>query len=186
MRVPKSTLEMRGFNPSEGHELVRLQVVWSSQGSGRVEDVFANYYPSDRRAEAYLGRLDHGVQFTVVSAERYDYLDFVKDFEESKPLNLANVKLGVDGEAIWMDVDGRRIVLSECLLNTFGSMVNLRGKLGNGKPEIKFEYDGKSAAARFKGRPLIEYVQVQGDELEIKYAQSRAEKHFYRVNLKGC
>lgn len=186
MRVPKSTLEMRGFNPGEGRELVRLEVVWSLLGGERTEDVFANYYPGDRRAEVYLGRLDHeGGQFRIVCAKRYGFADFIKDFGERKPLNLQNVNIGMDGDLVWMDVDGRRIVLSECLLNTFGSMVNLRGKLGKSEPEIKFEYDGKSALARFKGRPLIEFMQVQGDELEIRYAQSKNEKHVYRTNLKS-
>ena len=96
-----------------------------------------------------------------------------------------NVALGTGNGAVWMEVDGRKLDFVDCMLNTFGSMVNLRGKLGTLGPDIKFEYDGRSVVARFKGRPVIELMQVQGDELEIRYAQSKDEKHVYRTNLKS-
>ena len=186
MKVPKSTLEARGFVPGEGRELVKLLVSWSSEDRERLEDVFANYYPGDRRAEVYLGKVGNGEsEFRLVGATRYAYADFVKDFGNNRPLSLVNMNLGVNDGAVWMDVDGRRIVLLECLMNTFGSMVNLRGKLAKDGPEIKFEFDGKSAVVRLKGRPTVEYMQVHGDELEIRYAQSKDEKHFYRMNLKS-
>jgi len=56
--------------------------------------------------------------------------------------------------------------------------------LGKDGPIIKFEYDGRSAVARFKGHPAIELLQVNGEELEIQYVQSKDEKHVYRMNLK--
>ena len=188
LRVPKAALEAKGFHPTVNgrRELVKLLVAWSSPGGERLEEVFANYYPSDRRAEVYLGKLDHDDgESGIVMAKGYSGADFVDDFNNKKLLGLQNVVLEADCGAFGVDVDGRKIALSECLMNTFGSMVNLRGKLDGGGPEIKFEYDGKSAVARFKGRPMIEFMQVQGDELEIRYAQSKDEKHFYRMRLKG-
>ena len=188
LRVPKTTLEAKGFHPAidGGRELIKLQVAWSSPGEGRLEDVFANYYPRDRRAEVYLGRLGgRDAGFGIAGAKRYGSADFAEDFNGKRPVNLQNVNLEADDGAVWIDIDGRRIALSECLMSTFGSMVNLRGKLSTGGPELKFEYDGKSAAARFKGRMMIEFMQVQGEELEIRYAQSKDERHLYRMELKG-
>ena len=80
MRVPKTTLESRGFVPRDGsgRELVKLLVVWPSGSGKRLEEVFANYYPGDRRAEVYLGRLSHdGNGFSIAEATRYGYDDFV-------------------------------------------------------------------------------------------------------------
>lgn len=189
MRVPKSVLELNGFNPGDGgrRELVKLLVRWPLKESKSAECAFANYYPKDRRAEVYLGGLGNGEndRFKIMSAKRYDLVGFVDDFNGKKLLNLQNVKLGTDGGALWMDVDGRRVRLFELEMTTFGSLVNLTGSLSKMEPEIKFEYDGKSAIARFKGHPLIEYMQVHGDELEIRYAQSKNERHVCWVDLKN-
>lgn len=188
MRVPKAILEANGFAPNgDGkRELVEVKVTWMTQEGERLEDVFANYYPGDRRAEVYLGRLGHaGGRFRVIGARRYGYADFARDFDAKRPINLTNVRLGTNASAFWMDVDGRRIGLLEPLMNTFGSMVNLKGRLGRNEPVIKFEFDGKSAIARFKEHPMIELMQVLGEELEIRYSQSKDEKHVYRMTLKN-
>ncbi|MDG6951621.1 MAG: hypothetical protein JRN12_07255 [Nitrososphaerota archaeon] len=185
LRVPKAVLVARGFHPidSGGRELVELLV--RRCHAGTAESVFATYYPNDRRAEVYLGRLEAGESdpLEIIEATGYSLSDLAADFNGLKPLQLANVMLGCEGESVWVEVDGRRLFLSEPVMNTFGSMVNLRGKLGKDGPEIKFEYDGRSAVARFKGHALIEFMQFQGDELEIRYAQSKDEKHFYRMRL---
>lgn len=185
MRVPKTTLEARGFVHGAGveRELAKLRVAWRTAAGELLEDVFANYYPRDRRAEVYLGRLGHdGKQFRVISAERFGYPDFVQEFNDEWSLNLKNVKLGTSGDGVWMEVDRRRIRLSRCMMNTFGSMVNVRGHLED-ESEIKFEYDGKSGVAGFRGHPAIESMQVYGDELEVCYVQSKSEKHAYRIKL---
>ena len=188
LRVPKTALESRGFRPDVrgGRELVEL-LVSRGKASTSQECVFANYYPKDRRAEVYLGRLgsDGCGPLEVTRARGYSLSAFVEDFNEHKSLQLANAMLGCEGELAWVEVDGRDVPLSEPQMNTFGSMVNLRGKLEEVGPEVKFEYDGRLAIARFKGRPMIEFMQVQGDELEIGYAQSKDEKHVYRMNLKS-
>ncbi len=189
LRVPKSTLEACGYVSCDDtkREIIKLEVSRSPDNGSRLEDVFANYYPSDRRAEAYLGRLgssktDH---LALHSARQYNLASFVKDFDRTKPLNLANLALESEGGDVWMEVDGSRLQLSDCRLATFGSMVNLVARIEEKSPEIKFEYDGKSSAARFKGHPLIEFIQINGDELSIRYAQSKDERHVYTMNLKG-
>jgi hypothetical protein len=185
LRVPKAILVARGFRPMDSgrRELVELLVCRCHGGT--AESVFANYYPNDRRAEVYLGRLGGGGSdpLEIIEATGYFLSDFAVDFNGRKPLQLANVMLGCEGESVWVEVDGRHLLLSEPVMNTFGSMVNLRGKLRKDGPQIKFEYDGRSAVARFKGHALIELMQFQGDELEIRYAQSKDDKHFYRMRL---
>nr|WP_276977575.1 hypothetical protein [Ferrimicrobium acidiphilum] len=114
---------------------------------------------------------------------RYDLASFVDDFNGAKGLSLANLRLGTDGSAAWMEVDGRRIQMLDTKLTTFGSMVNLLGTIGKEGPDIKFEYDGRVAVARFKGHPQIELVQIIGDELQIRYAQSKDEKHACSVKM---
>ncbi|MDG6981508.1 MAG: hypothetical protein JRN51_10415, partial [Nitrososphaerota archaeon] len=86
----------------------------------------------DRRAEVYLGRLGsaEACQFKVNGTKRYDLACFVEDFNDAKGLNLANLRLGTDGRATWMEVDGRRIEILDSKLTTFGSMVNLLGTIG--------------------------------------------------------
>ncbi|MDG6941295.1 MAG: hypothetical protein JRN34_00005 [Nitrososphaerota archaeon] len=188
LRVPKTVLEANGFSPDRGgrRELVKLQVAWSTQRGEREEEVFANYYPGDRRAEVYLGRSGRGDGgFRIVRANRYGYADFVEDFERKKPLGLQNVRLGTCGDSLMLDVDGSRIGLSETTMSTFGSMVCLRGRLERSPLLIKFECDGMSATARFKEHPMIELMQVQGDELEIRYAQSKDEKHTFRMKIQN-
>ena len=188
MRVPKSILEANGFHPGQDRrrEIVKFVVEWKSVGTSRAESVFANYYPTDRRAEVYLGRLDHGSseRFSVRKAQGFSLANFVKDFNDSRPLNLQNLSLGASAGAAWMEIDGRKIPFSDYKMTTFGSMVNLLAEIEGG-PSVKFEYDGRSAVARFKGHPAIEFLQVSGDELEIRYAQSKDEKHVYRVNRKN-
>ena len=187
LRVPRTALEENGFHPNGAgsRELVELRLVWTSGGHGHSETVFANYYPADRRAEVYLGRLGsaEACQFKVNGTKRYDLECFVDDFNDAKGLSLANLRLGTDGRATWMEVDGRRIEILDGKLSTFGSMVNLLGTIGKEGPDIKFEYDGRVAVARFKGHPQIELVQISGDELEIRYAQSKDEKHTYSVKM---
>ena len=112
-------------------------------------------------------------------------MDVIRTSAGWKLVNLQNVALHAKTDGVWMEVDGRKVGFARRKLTTFGSMVNGRVRLEKLGPEIKFEYDGKSAAARFKGRPMVEFMQVQGDELEIRYAQSKDEKHFYRMKLEG-
>ena len=187
LRVPRTALEENGFHPGGdgSRELVELRLVWASGGHGHSETVFANYYPADRRAEVYLGRLGsaEACQFKVNGTKRYDLACFVEDFNDAKGLNLANLRLGTDGRTAWMEVDGRRIEILDSKLTTFGSMVNLLGTIGKEGPDIKFEYDGRVAVARFKGHPQIELVQIIGDELQIRYAQSKDEKHTCSVKM---
>lgn len=187
LRVPRRILESNGFRPGneKKRELVKLLIAWSLEDRVWEEVIFANYYPGERRAEVYLGRLGDAAraQLGVKEAARYDLQAFVEEFNGSKPMGLENMKLGTDGQSAWMSVDGKRVDLTGCQVDTFGSMGNLRCKLGDDGPDIKFEYDGRSSVARFKGRPLIEFMQVTGDELEIRYAQSREEKHAHRMLL---
>lgn len=189
LRVPKSVLESSGFQPGEGkrREIVKILVERVSPGTSIVEHIFANYYPADRRAEVYLGRLEHAQSetFVVRKAWRYNPTSFVDDFNGSKSLNLQNMTLVGEADDVWMEVDGRKIRFARRKMTTFGSMVNLAVEIFEGGPSVKFEYDGRSAVARFKGHPVIEFMQICGEELEIQYLQSKDEKHIYRLNLKN-
>jgi hypothetical protein len=83
---------------------------------------------------------------------------------------------------MFVNVDDRRVELEDFRLNTSGANVILRGKL-DGEDSCKIEFDGQRASIRFGRDYPVEGMRMEGDELVVRYAQSRSEEHERRIPL---
>jgi len=183
LRVPKTDLEREGFEPEPGKNgIVKLGL--RDMESEEGDTAFARYNGSDRRAEVYVGDIggEKGSRYELVEASRYDEDGFVKDFERGKCEHLENVRLEHANEKLFLNVDDRRVELEDYRLSTSGSHAILRGKL-DGEDGCKIEIDRRRASVRFGRDYPVEGMRMDGDELVVRYAQSKNEMHEHRMYL---
>jgi hypothetical protein len=183
LRAPKTDLEEAGADLEAGQNAI-LKLGLKDVKTEEVEPVFARYVASDRRAEAYVGDIggEEGSRYELVEAEKYDEDGFVKDFERGKCEHLQNARLERIEDKMFVEVDNRRIELQDYRLATSGSHVVMKGKL-EGESDCKFEFDGRRASVRFGRDYPVEGMRMEGDDLVVKYAQSKNEKHEHRLHL---
>jgi len=183
VRIPKTDLEREGFEPEPGENAI-VKLGLRNVESEEVEAAFARYNGSDRRAEVYVGDIggEKGSRYELVEASRYDEDRFVRDFERGKCEHMENVRLEHADEKLFLNVDERRVELEDYRLSTSGSHAVLRGKLDE-EDSCKIEFDGRRAAVKFGRDYPVEGMRMEGDELVIRYAQSRDVKHEHRMYL---
>jgi hypothetical protein len=186
VRVPKTDLERLGYDSENAEEkpIVELQLKEPQSEDNEPKTVFARYVESDRRAEAYVDDIGgaKGSRYELVEASRYDDGKFVRDFERGKCEHLDNIGLEHAEERMFLNVDNRRVELENYRLSTSGSHVILRGEL-YGEGRCKIEFDGRRASVMFARDYPVEEMRMEGDDLVVRYAQSRSEKHESRLYL---
>jgi hypothetical protein len=148
-----------------------------------VDKYLSKYNSSDRRAEAYVDDIggEKGSRYELVEASRYDEDRFVRDFERGKCEHLQNVRLEHAKDRMFVVVDERRVELSNHRLTTSGAHAVLRGKLGD--DNCKIEFDGRRVSVKSARDYPVEMMRMDGDELVVRYSQSRSEKHEHRTYL---
>ncbi|MDG7011842.1 MAG: hypothetical protein JRN11_06070 [Nitrososphaerota archaeon] len=182
VRVPMGDLEQAGYGPPDHSTIVQLGL--RPIEGDEVEAVYARYNASDRRAEAYVGDIGgaKGSKYELVEAKGVDEDKMARDFERGKCEHLQNVRLEHEEGKMFLNVDGRQVELEGYKMSTSGSRLVLRGKLG-GKDDCKLEFDGYRAAVKFGRDYPVEGMRMEGDELVVKYVQSKNEVHEHRQSL---
>lgn len=182
VRVPMCDLEQAGYGPPDHSAIVQLEL--GPIEGDEVEAVYARYNASSRRAEAYVGDIGgaKGSKYELVEAKGVDEYKMARDFERGKCEHLQNVRLEREEGKMFLNVDGRQVELEGYKMSTSGSHLVLRGKL-EGKDDCKLEFDGHRAAVRFGRDYPVEGMRMEGDELVVKYVQSKNEVHEHRQSL---
>ncbi|MCL4355224.1 MAG: hypothetical protein M1311_01320, partial [Thaumarchaeota archaeon] len=182
VRVPMCDLEQAGYGPPDHSAIVQLEL--RPIEGDEVEAVYARYNASSRRAEAYVGDIGgaKGSKYELVEAKGVDEYKMARDFERGKCEHLQNVRLEREEGKMFLNVDGRQVELEGYKMSTSGSHLVLRGKL-EGKDDCKLEFDGHRAAVRFGRDYPVEGMRMEGDELVVKYVQSKNEVHEHRQSL---
>ncbi len=182
VRVLMCDLEQAGYGPPDHSAIVQLEL--RPIEGDEVEAVYARYNASSRRAEAYVGDIGgaKGSKYELVEAKGVDEYKMARDFERGKCEHLQNVRLEREEGKMFLNVDGRQVELEGYKMSTSGSHLVLRGKL-EGKDDCKLEFDGHRAAVRFGRDYPVEGMRMEGDELVVKYVQSKNEVHEHRQSL---
>ena len=182
VRVPMGDLEQAGYGPPDHSAIVELGL--RPIGGDEVEAVYARYNASDHRAEAYVGGIGgaKGSKYELVEAKGVDEDKMARDFERGKCEHLQNVRLEHEDGKMFLNVDGCQVELEGYKMSTSGSHLVLRGKL-EGKDDCKLEFDGHRAAVKFGRNYPVEGMRMEGDELVVKYVQSKNEVHEHRQSL---
>lgn len=182
VRVPMRDLEQAGYGPPDHNAIVQLGL--RPIEGDEVEAVYARYNASGRRAEANVGDIGgaKGSKYELAEAKGVDEDKMVRDFERGKCEHLQNVRLEHEGGKMFLNVDGLQVELEGYKMSTGGSHLVLRGKL-EGKDDCKLEFDGHRAAVKFGRDYPVEGMRMEGDELVVKYVQSKNEVHEHRQSL---
>ena len=183
VRIPKSDLGSKGFEPEPGENAVVRVSLRDVEGE-EVETAFARYNATDRRAEVYVGDIggEKGSRYELLEAVRYDEEKFSADFGLGMCEHLANVRLDRVEEKVFLSVDGRSVELEEHRMSTSGSHVIMRGKL-DGEDRCKIEFDGHRSSVRFGRDYLVERMRMEEDGLTVRFSQSWNELHERRIFL---
>ena len=184
VRIPKSDLGSKGFEPEPGENAVVRVSLRDVEGE-EVETAFARYNASDRRAEVYVGDIggEKGSRYELVEARAVDEDRLAREFEKGKCEHLGGVGLVHEEGRMFLAVDERRMELEGHRLSTSGSHVILRGEI-EGKESCKIEFDGRAASIKVGRDYHDDGMRVEKDELVIDYVQSKSERHERRVYLK--
>ena len=182
VRFPKSDLEMAGFDSPDHSAILRLGL--RESGSEDVETVFARYNLSDRRAEAYVGGIGgvKGSRYELVEAREVNEDRLAREFERTRCDHLGNVRLEHADGKMALNVDERRIELENHWISTSGSHAVMRGKL-DGSDGCKIRFEGRRTSVLFGRDYHVEEMKMHGDDLIIRYAQSKNEKYEHRLHL---
>ncbi|MDG6898924.1 MAG: hypothetical protein JRN24_04200, partial [Nitrososphaerota archaeon] len=185
LRLPDSDLEGAGarIGELENREILEVELRDVSDEGASFRTVFGRYDADNRRAEVYLGSdLDHaGHEFQLEMVESYSEKKIVEDFNEHKCEHLDNVRLELEKEDVFLNVDGRRIPFEDRQLVTNGSEAALKGRIGD--DDFKVSYDGTGSTVRLGRGYVVNEMRTEGDALVVNYSQSRSEKHDHRVYL---
>ena len=182
VRVPVCNLEQAGYGPPDHDAIMRLELR-PIEGDD-VEAVYARYNAASHRAEAYVGDIGgaKGSKYELVEVKGVDVDKMVRDFERGKCEHVQNVGLEHEEGKMFLNVDGHRVELEGYRMSTSGSHLVLRGKL-EGEDSCKLEFGGHRAAVKFGRDYLVEGMRMEGDELVVKYVQSKNEVHEHRQSL---
>jgi hypothetical protein len=148
------------------------------------ETAFARFNAQDRRAEAYVDDIggEKGSRYELLEAWKVDEDRLVSEFERGRCEHLENVRLEHTDEKMFVVVDDRGVELTDHRISTSGAHAVLRGDL-DGDDRCKIEFDGLRASVKFGRDYPVEGMRMEGDELVVRYAQSRNEKHEHRLYL---
>ncbi len=172
---------MRGLGvPTEESCIVELVV---REGEAGMRRVYSRWDSLLGFMELQLGGAGFAVgdAVEVIGGRRYDVGAFVEDYKVHRKRELANVELGLEGEALTAVVDGRRVLVERRWLVTHGLKVVLKLELGYDHRMMKLAFDGNTMEARFgNSDPILEWS-ATGSGVDVRYSRGAGMTYVMRM-----
>ena len=167
------------FIPEHTKEDVLKVTLAREHEDWREYSFYTTHEPGQRIAYIDLKQVDaqKGEQFRIVSVEKHEISDFVDEYNVVKPRGLENTNLSLEGEKLFLRVDGVSVPVEDVHLRAQEGNVVMEGIVGNSAVKIANGPDG--TVMRLQDHSRVTELSADG-KVVLTYQRTRHDSGSHR------
>ena len=155
----------------EGDRIVKVTLRNLSSADKSEKAVYAKLQPSEGTLPLSIHNVGakRGDKVEVTGASKHTVKDFVDDFDKRKGEELRNVRLSLEGEKLYLEVDGRRFEAKGYQQDASRLRRYLKVEVEPFQRDFRFWDDGEKITAKFGDSWTIQSFTANEKGLSIRY-----------------